>query len=329
MPPSDTASGDRPRQAGAKTARFALSGPMLDWALLGLLVILWGSAFAGLKIAAETIDPYWMTAVRVCVAAGVLALVVAIRREPVPRLFPRPHPLYAFAFIIGVPGMAVPFLGFSWAAQHVDSAVLAILNGAAPLYTGFLAHYFIPGERMTLARGVGLALGFAGLAVLITPTIDPEASAPLMACLAAAAATFGYAVGNVTAKRAPPVSPLTLAFLFNIWAAIIALVAAFLLEPFPVNAAPEGWVSVALLGAGPTALATVAFVWLIQRRGPVFAATVTYLTPLWAALIGIVFLAERPGVEVWIALALILLGVWAANRERTADQAGDPAKDRG
>ena len=299
-----------------------LQGEALDWAILALLVALWGSAFAGLKIAAETIDPYWMTAVRVLVAAGVLSVVMLIRREPVPKLLPKPHPLYLYAFIIGVPGMAVPFLGFAWAARHVDSAVLAILNGAAPLFTGLLAHFFVQGERMTWGRAAGLALGFAGLAVLITPKIDPQASAPLMACLAGAAATFGYALGNVTAKRAPPASPLTVAFLFNVWAAIVALAVTLAVQPFPTDAAPEGWIAVALLGAGPTALATIAFVWLIQRRGPVFAATVTYLTPLWAALIGIVFLNERPDLTVWAALSLILLGVWAANRRATHGRGG-------
>ena len=71
----------------------------------------------------------------------------------------------------------------------------------------------------------------------------------------------------------------------------------------------------------PTALATIGYVDLIQRRGPLFLSMAIYMAPLWATAVGVIFLAERPSWTAFVALALILGGVALATlepRQRTA-----------
>jgi len=96
--------------------------------------------------------------------------------------------------------------------------------------------------------------------------------------------------------------------------AIAALIAAFLLEPFPETAGVKSITAVILLGLLPTAVAMALYVWLIQRSGAVFVSFTTYLSPLWATFLGVTFLSEPLHWSMIGALALILAGVAVANR---------------
>ena len=100
----------------------------LDWLVLGILVITWGSAFAGLKIAVEGIHPFWVSAFRLWVAALTLWLLGAARGEQMPRLsLGRDSPWPAYA-LLGLIGFAAPFFMFSTAAQGLPSDELSVQN---------------------------------------------------------------------------------------------------------------------------------------------------------------------------------------------------------
>ena len=318
-----TASPPSPDRPATKDPRLAplsgwLTGGVLDWVLLLSLVLIWGSAFAALKIAATGFDAYWMVAVRVGVGALALGVVLGLRGQKLPDLLPMPDKAWSWAFLIGVPGMALPFLAFAWAAHHVDSAVLAILNGAAPLFTALLAHVMLASERLTLAKAAGIALGFIGLLVLIAPKLSGGIEASGLASLAAILGTAGYAIGNVATKLAPNSGPTAMSLMFCLTAVVVVVPIALLLGPLPTQASPQAWAAAVYLGLGPTALATIIYVWLIQRRGPVFVVMVTYMTPVFATLVGLGMMGERPEPTAFIALALILCGVALAGLKRRA-----------
>ena len=83
-------------------------------------------------------------------------------------------------------------------------------------------------------------------------------------------------------------------------------------------AVPSG--AVLFLGVGPTGLASAGWVWLVHRRGALFGSMPTYLSPVWATLLGVAVLGERPGGAAYAALALILAGVAAASRTPRAPE---------
>ncbi len=88
-----------------------------------------------------------------------------------------------------------------WGEQEIDSALAGVLNGAMPLFVAVLAHQFLAGERLNGPRSVGLALGFAGLVVVIGPDLLDVASESTQGQLAVVAATLGYASGAVLTRR--------------------------------------------------------------------------------------------------------------------------------
>ncbi len=305
----------------APPVRFRLEGAVLSWATLLLLVVIWGSAFAALRIAVTTIDPVWTVAGRLVSALAFVAVVMLIvargkGERPVERITVR----YVMAYgTIGVAFTAAPCLLYAIAAETTPSAVMAICNGATPFVTVIAARLFL-GDSMTPGRIIGVLLGFAGLTLLVWPEAqrslgqaDGQGGGMLLGVLLAIIGAALYAGGNVGTRMAPPLSALTSSFIIIATGTVAAVLAAVLMAPFPTGASVESLLSVLFLGLLPTGFAMILYVWLIRRAGPVFVSFTTYLSPLWATFIGVTFMNEHLNWAMFGALALIFLGVAAAN----------------
>ncbi|MFZ4687249.1 MAG: EamA family transporter, partial [Hyphomonadaceae bacterium] len=118
----------------AKTFRPAaprLTGDALSWAALLLLVVIWGSTFAGIRIGVETISPAWLVAGRVLSGAAFLGAWIAIAgmvtRSPRADATPKVG-LAAIGWfaLIGIAATAAPFVLYAHAAESIGSAVMAI-----------------------------------------------------------------------------------------------------------------------------------------------------------------------------------------------------------
>ncbi|MEV6238198.1 DMT family transporter [Lentzea sp. NPDC051838] len=134
--------------------------------------------------------------------AAALAVIAVATRQPLPR-----NPVvWAHSAVVAVLLCVVPFLLFGWAEQHVDSALAGIYNATTPLMTTLVALAALPGERLTRAGLTGLAVGFAGVIVVLAPWQGLSgAIAAQVACLLA---TLCYGLSFVHLRRF--VSPLGL-----------------------------------------------------------------------------------------------------------------------
>jgi hypothetical protein len=121
---------------------------------------------------------------------------------------------------------------------------------------------------------------------------------------------FLYAASNIITGKAPRVGALAGALMMCLLGAVFATQLALLTTPMPQAVPPfPALVAVVALGVFSTALGSVGYVWLVQRRGPVFMSMSIYLAPLWATGLGVLLLGERPGWTAFAALALVLAGV--------------------
>lgn len=313
-------------QAGAQAAPGRA-----EWLVLGLLVIIWGSAFAGIRIAVETLSPIWVAAMRLWVATGFLGVWIAVealagrmRRSgimgadvsaaaatPPDRGRLTIRAVLAFV-VVGTVFTGAPFFAFGEAGLTESSAVLAICNGGTPMFTALLAWMFVPGEGMTWRRAFGVAFGFAGLLILVAPELTGGIGAVSGLAFAIGGAAL-YAGGNIVTRLAPKVGAALSGFIIaGSGAVFTTLVALAMGEPL-VGGSTASWIATVLLGLAPTGLAMILYVWLIQKAGPMFLAQVTYLNPLWAAALGVVLLGEAFTLTMAGALMLILTGVAIAN----------------
>jgi drug/metabolite transporter (DMT)-like permease len=281
----------------------------VDWLMLAALVVAWGSSFAMIKIAVTHLDAAWVMALRLAIAALVLA----------PYALFSGHSLAAMPAIwgkftwLGLIGNVLPFFLIIWGTHFVSSGVSGLLMGSVPLFLLVLAHFTLADERLTVPKTIGFLMGFAGVIVLIGPgnifnfSMSGEA---LWGELAILAGCLCYAIHAVTAKQLGFEHPIKQSAGVCIAAAIMGLIFAAVVSPQGLAGKPPvAFWAVAGLGLLPTAFATLLMYRLMERIGPTFIAYSNYLVPVYAVLLGAAVLGEQLSWNVLAALVLVLIGI--------------------
>ncbi|MGE5336414.1 MAG: DMT family transporter [Gemmatimonadota bacterium] len=271
-----------------------------------LLAALWGAAFLFMRIAAPTFGPVGLVEVRVSIAA-VCLLALLWRRGGLPLLGAHARPL----LMVGVLHTALPFVLFSYAVLSITGGLASILNATTPMWTALVAFMWLR-ERFRAAQWLGLAVGLAGVVVLVWGKVDLHpGGTQWSATLAVAAGLLGatsYGVaGNYTRRYLTGVNSLAVATGSQVGAALVLL-------PFAIALWPHGaidaraWAAAIALGIGCTALAYILYFRLLANVGAVRALAVTFLLPLFAVFWGGIFLDEPVSAQMLGGGAIILLG---------------------
>jgi drug/metabolite transporter (DMT)-like permease len=271
--------------------------------LIGL-ALLWGASFMFIKVAVRELTPATLILGRLGLAALALALVapfVVGGRETLLQL--RAHA--GWLAVVALVNTAMPFWLLSWGETRIDSGLASIIQAATPIFNAVIAFGFFREVRVTGSRLVGVAIGFLGVALLVSA--QPQGK--VLGALAVVGMAFCYGLGGLLAGRHLKTVPSVVTALGS--TAISALV----ISPVGIAQAPHhvpGWRvvgSVLALAIPGTALAYLLFFGLVAGAGAAYAALVTYLVPPIALAYGAIFLGERFGVTAFGGLALILAGV--------------------
>jgi drug/metabolite transporter (DMT)-like permease len=290
--------------------------PPTHWLLLVALVAMWGSSFMFTKIAVSALPPETVVAGRLAIAgAGLTALLFALGKA-----LPGGRRLWLFFLAMAVLGNALPFWLISWGQQRIDSGLAGILMAIMPLTTLVLAHFFVAGERLSPIRLAGFVLGFIGIVVLVGPDALLElevGGTALLSELAVLSGAVCYAINTIVARRRPDSNPLVAGAGVMLLASVIMVPLALAGGPPAISEIPgAAALAVAVLGIVSTALATVVYFKLVSAAGPTFLSLINYLIPLWAVVVGMVFLGETPEWRALGALALILSGIALSEARR-------------
>ncbi len=273
-----------------------------DLAELVTLAAIWGASFLFMRLGAGEFGPVALAAVRVTGATLVLLPLLAARGQ-VGEL--RRH--WRTIFVVGALNSALPFLGFSYAALSISAGLSSIFNASTPLWGALIAWAWLH-ERPTLARTLGLAIGFAGVVGLAweKASFKPGGSGWAIVACVAAAMLYGLSA-NYTKKRLQGVPPLALATGSQLSAALLLALPALWWWPATLPSA-RAWAMVGLLALLCTGVAYLLFFRLIAHVGATNAISVTFLIPAFAVLWGWVFLAEPLTMAMAAGCAVILLG---------------------
>lgn len=286
----------------------------LDWLLLLSLVVIWGSSFVMSKLALPYVDPAWIAAIRLWIGALVLGAIAYHQYTD----FEYNRRAIRNYFTLGLIGNAAPFLVITWGIQHVTSGVAGLLMGTIPLIVIAIAHFVLPGERLTLPRFIGFIIGFIGIVVLIGPDKLTDFKSHGMELWGQLAIVFGcllYGINSVSTKYLGLKGTIANSAAVLAAGAILATLIAFTVakQPpdFPAIPSSALW---ALLGLGlfPTGLATAIWFKAMDRTSPTFISMSNYLVPVYALVFGAILLDETIGLNVIAALALILSGIFVS-----------------
>lgn len=273
--------------------------------------IVWGSSFLFMKVALEGVGPGQVAWSRLVLGALALGIFVALRRERLPR-DPR---VWGHMTVLAVSFCVVPFLLFSWAQQHVTSGLASIYNATTPIMTAVMAGLVLRVERLQREQVLGIAVGIAGVVVIIGPWQGLDLSQSVVAQLAILGATACYGFSLAYMRRFVAhsgMTALTFSFLNIGIAAVIMLALTRVVAWAPVRLDP--WIigSLVLLGALGTG---VAYVWnqnVVRAWGPTRASTVTYITPVIGVLLGILILGERLSWNEPVGAVVVFAGILLA-----------------
>jgi drug/metabolite transporter (DMT)-like permease len=268
--------------------------------LLALSAI-WGASFLFMRMGAPVLGPTWLIGCRVLFAALFLAVVGAALRKPLDARRNAGHYL-----VLGLFNSALPFLLFAFAARTLSASLLSILNATAPIWGAVIGALWTRTALSPRAM-LGLALGVAGVALLVG--FDPSAlraGAPLAIMLALAAAV-SYGIATNYAKSARKVEPFANAH-GSMWAATLLIVPAM---PFvPPAALPSLPIALAVLALGIvcSGIAYLLYFRLVADIGAASALTVTFLVPVFGVLWGHLFLGEPLGWNTLAGALVVIVG---------------------
>lgn len=292
-----------------------------NWVKIGVLGIIWGASFLFASVALTGAGPFFVAAVRIVLGAAFLLCLLRIKGRKLPHFWGKDGPkIWAFALIMALFSNVFPFILLAWALQSVASGFAGVCMAAVPLLILPLAHFLVPGERMSLRRLVGFVLGSVGVVVLIGPDAFTSTGKDMesLARLALLVAAGGYAIGSIATRLSPEVDRLSLSALVLTLAAGIIAPVALIVEGLPNALNVNSLLAMLYLGILPTGLAQLLLVQVNREAGPSFFSLVNYMVPVWSVILGAVVLSEALPPSLLAAMTLILGGVglsqWGALR---------------
>lgn len=282
-----------------------------------LLALFWGSTFLFIKIGDEALAPLQVSLGRLLVGTVTLLAILALRGERPPAGLRVWGQLAIAALLLNV----APFTLFAYGEEHVSSVLAGIWNATVPLFTLPIAILWIADEHATVRRLAGLAIGFAGVLVVlgVWSGVGATSLAGNVLCLGAAAS---YGLGFPYTRRylaARPEGPLSLASAQLICATVEIAVLTLLFTHLPHGVAAKHMLSVAALGVFGTGLTFVLNYSLIRDVGATVTSTVAYTIPVVSTALGVIALGEPLRWYEPVGAAVVVLGaVMAQARELVA-----------
>jgi drug/metabolite transporter (DMT)-like permease len=291
------------------------------WAEMMLLAMIWGGSFLSIRVALDEISPLASVAHRTTWAMLVLWGVIAIMRIPLPR-----DPKIWFSFLVmGLLNNVIPFTLMAWGQLYIESGLTSILNAFTAVVGVVIASLFFADERISLRKGIGVVLGFFGVAVAIGLENFRTLDLRSMAQLAVIGGTVAYAIAGVWArKRLVGMPPQLAAAGMLTGSTVIMLPLAYFIDgPLSFDLEPRTMWAIGYYAIIATAFAYLLYYRVLAMVGSGNLMLVTLLVAPIAITLGAVVLGEKLGTNTYFGFAILAVGliildgrVWKAMQRR-------------
>jgi drug/metabolite transporter (DMT)-like permease len=282
---------------------------LLTRILPGLFVVIWATGFIVAGIVAGRADPLTFLAARHALSIAVFAILSFAAGAPWPRAF-RP---WRDAMLAGMLLHGFYIGGVFWAVAHgLPAGLTGLVTGLQPLLTAMLAMPLL-GERLIGRQWTGIAVGMAGMAMIVAPKVESVEGVPLLALAAALGATASLAFGTVWQKYSRPQMDLrvnaTMQFVgaLALTAPVAWLAEAHRFEPSPALFGALAWAVLGLSVGGIAIMLT-----LLKHGAASKVAPLLYLAPPVAGLMAWALFGEAlTGLQL-AGMVLAVAGAFAA-----------------
>jgi len=280
-----------------------------DWVMLLSLSLIWGGSFFLNAVILTELPTLTLVAARVSLAAIALWGFAAITG----RLRGLTPAVWAAFAVMGFLNNAIPFTFIVHAQTSISSGLASILNATTPLFTILVAGVFLSDERFSVMRLAGVAIGLFGVVVMIgTDALDGIGSSVWAQMFSlGAAVSYGFASVFGRRFRRLGIDPIQVAMGQVTMSSLMLWPVAIVLDrPFDL-AMPSVtvWGALGVLSVICTACAYILYFKVLERAGATNISMVTFLVPVSAILLGILFLGETLHISHVIGMLLISLGL--------------------
>lgn len=287
------------------------------WIALLALYIVWGSTYLGIKVAIETIPPFFHAAIRFLVSGLILVLwQKAAGREMPTRKQWISTAIIGNLLLVGGNGLV------SWAEQFIPSGIAALIIGSVPMML-VIAEAIRPGGTKPSWQAIlGLAIGFVGIFILVGPAefSGSEAKLDPFGVVALLGATILWAAGSTYSKTAdlPKSSLMTTGaemLMGSIGLLIVSLLTGELNGWNPAEVSTRSIVGLVYLITIGSIVGFGSYIWLLQNAPISLVATYAYVNPIVAVLLGYFFANEILEPRIFVATAIIIGAVIFINNK--------------
>lgn len=267
---------------------------------------MWGLSFYFIMVGLQSLTPNQVAAGRVTIGALTLWLLILVLKLKMPK----PAKYFGHFFVMGLLNNSLPGLFFAYAETSVSSIVASIMNATVPLL-GLLATVFIFREaRPKFNQQIGLLIGLAGVAVVLgiwqgTGANDPTGILYCLAAVSLYGISFPYMRRFIIPIGLHPILGAALQLTFG----TIQVLPFALFEWAPISPTSSSLMAVIALGAFGSGLAFATHFYVVEKKGPLIASTVTYWMPLVAVVAGAFLLQEELHWYEPVGGLIVLLGI--------------------
>ncbi len=283
----------------------------------GLVYLLWGSTYLAMRVAIEHLPPFVMSAVRFLISGPVMLAYCALSGRKISLNWSDAWRLMA----IGVLMLSVGNMGVAWAEQYVPTGLAALIVAIVPIWVAIIEAVIFRIARLRPVGILGLALGAAGVVVLLWPSLfsgTPVGRAYLTGAGVLAIASFGWAFGSVLSHRWSLKADVLSACG---WEMVFAGVANTLVAASGGYFQRAVWTArgvgaIAYLVIFGSLIGFTAFIWLLNHVPPPKVATYAYVNPVVAVYLGWLVMNEKIDGYMLIGTAVILGAVALVNSSK-------------
>ncbi|HYC57991.1 MAG TPA: EamA family transporter [Thermoanaerobaculia bacterium] len=278
------------------------------YAAFATVCVVWGTTYLGIAIALETVPPLLLTGSRFVVAGVIMLAIAKLRGERIPVDVRTLANLALIGFLmVGVGNLAVV-----WAEQYVPSGLAALLVATAPFWMAMIELFRRSGERVSLQSGIGMAIGFLGVALLVSPGVNGDWNVKfLLGALAIQIGGMCWQLGSAHGKynlaHVPLLSSAALQMLFG---GLIVTVVGFAIGEGPrVSLNGRTLAAMIYLTIFGSILAYSAYVFALAHLRTSITSLYAYVNPVVAVFLGWLILSEPLTARSIVAMVIILAGV--------------------
>ncbi|HCB01310.1 MAG TPA: EamA family transporter [Anaerolineae bacterium] len=298
------------------------------WIALITLYIVWGSTYFGIKVAIETIPPFFHAGIRFLISG----LILVIWQRAVGSEMPTRNQ-WISTFIIG----NLLLLGgnglVAWAEQTIPSGIAALIIGSVPLFLVIMEAIRPNGVKPNWQSIVGLIIGFIGIFILVGPAeiAGSETRLNPFGVIALLGACLFWAIGSIYSKSADlPKSTLMTTgaemLMGSIGLFLISLITGELNGWNPAEVSTRSLIGLVYLITIGSIIGFGSYIWLLQNAPISLVATYAYVNPIVAVLLGYFFGNEILEPRIWLATAIII-GAVAFINNRSKPQVKKEAQE--